>query len=288
MNTIPTPPSFAIHASSHAKINLFLYVTGQRSDGYHTLETLFCPLALADLLSFSFHTKGIHLTSDDPHLPCDNQNIVWRAADLFFKKTGILPQVSIHIAKHIPVAAGLGGGSSNAATTLTALNNYYKTPLSPAEIHSLGLLLGADVPFFLQPYPAYAEGIGEILTPIRQIVPYWVLLACAPYGVSAADVYKKHTFPLTKSPKHPMNPLLKDAEFDPVLVLHNDLESVTFQMHPSLRIQKQQLLHLGARGALMSGSGPTLFGLFFSKETAEAAQKAWSGPEKRLLTQLAV
>lgn len=275
-----------LHLSSFSKINAFLYVTKKRKDGYHTLKTVFCPLYLSDTVILSFQTNQISISCDSSLVPVNSENICWKAAELFFKETHLPPAVSIQIIKRIPVAAGLGGGSSNAAAVLLGLNQFHQEPLSFRQIQKLALQLGADVPFFLLNKPAYAQGIGEELTVIPKIKPYWVLLVCPSYSVSTAEVYEKLTFSLTNVEKHPKNPSSEDIVFDMVKHLHNDLESVTFKIHSTLSSQKEQLLQVGAVGSLMSGSGPTLFGLFESEKKAISAIHSWVGNEQLILTRL--
>lgn len=256
-----------------AKVNLFLAVTGRRPDGYHELESLFCPLTLSDRLDLDFNGRGISLSCDHPGIPTDDANLAWRAAARFFRETGIPPNLSIRLEKRIPVAAGLGGGSTDAAAVLKALNRRFGHPLSPDGLHRLAAGLGADVPFFLRAVPAWASGVGDRLEPVRGLPPRWVILLAWPWAVSTADVYKNLNLALTKCPKVTKSLTLTGGRYGGTgYRLCNDLETVTAARHPEIEAAKAALVEAGAEGALMSGSGPTVFGLFREKETALSAE----------------
>ncbi len=261
---------------SPAKINLLLHVTGKRADGYHYLTTLMCPVTLYDTLALSFSGKGLRVFCSHPGVPENETNLVFRAADLFFKEASIRHPLSIYIDKRIPVGAGLGGGSSNAACTLAALNRHFGKPLSNGRLMELGLTLGADVPFFLLQRPALATGIGEKLDFYGGIIPYKVLLIGFDFSVSTARIYKNLNLGLTNCRKINKSLLLKAQELDAVDYLCNDLETVTAGLHPEVVKAKQALLDKDAAGALMSGSGPTVFGLFSDEICARKAESALS------------
>ena len=257
-----TAESGKITARSPAKINLFLQVTGRRADGYHTLQSLMCGVSLFDTIGFEFNVHETIVSCDHPDVPSDETNLAFRAADLFYAHAGLEGHVHIHIEKKIPVGAGLGGGSSNAATVLSILNQRYDFPLSPEKLMRLGLAIGADVPFFMTGKPAVARGIGEKLQKVSILSPCHVLLINPGYTVSTAKVYKNFNLGLTKCEK-----IIKKIPFDirrkDILeLLCNDLETVTGKMFPDIDKMKALLMQHGAEGALMSGSGPTVFGLF--------------------------
>ncbi len=262
--------------ASPAKLNLFLHVTGRRPDGYHDLVSIMCGVSLYDIITLSFHEKRIQVQCSHPLVPENKHNLVHKAAALFFEKLGKRDGVGIHIAKNIPVGAGLGGGSSNAATVLSELNRHYKFPLSNEELMDLGLSIGADVPFFIFGKPAIATGVGEKLQACKFIEPFYALLINPGYAVSTAEVYKNLNLGLTKCEKNfkriPFNGLSADIRD----YLCNDLETVTEAMHPDIVQIKQVLMNQGADGALMSGSGPTVFGLFSDIERIKEAYKALS------------
>ncbi len=262
---------------SPAKINLFLQVTGKRSDGFHDLFSLMCCLDLFDIIYLRFGVDKIEIESSDRQIPLGESNLAHKAATLFFKSLAITDGLNIRIEKSIPVAAGLGGGSSNAASVLMGLNQHYGFPFSRDELMAMGLEIGADVPFFLFQKPAVASGVGEILEPYPGSLPYHVLLLNPMVGVHTAEVYRNLNLRLTKCKKKITKPFLKRGGFDPSLHLCNDLESVTIAKYPVIGSLKQHLLKHGALGALMSGSGPTVFGLFSDPHKAGEARRALGG-----------
>jgi 4-diphosphocytidyl-2-C-methyl-D-erythritol kinase len=261
------------HVKAPAKINLFLRITGKRSDGYHDLNTLMCPLALYDTLTLSVGGKGVAVACDHPDVPQDASNLAARSASLFLETAfkGHAPPVSglaIHIDKNIPVGAGLGGGSSDAAAVLKALNGYFGQPLDTQALMALGRRLGADVPFFIGGVPALATGIGDRLDPFVHLTPWTALLVYPNEVVCTAWVYKNLNLRLTKDEKK-----LSKFHFDGRLFnvdehLVNDLERVTQKAFPVIKKIKRLLLAHGAAGAMMSGSGSTVFGLFADPERA--------------------
>lgn len=271
-----------------AKINLFLRVTGRRADGYHTLETLMHKVGLFDLLELRRGGKGVRLCCGGADLPETADNLVHRAAELFLQAATLragrpLPGVEIALTKNIPIAAGLGGGSSDAAATLKGLNRLFDAGLTEGELAALGLRLGADVPFFVADAPAaLAVGIGEILTPVAPLTDCSVLLVNPGFAVSTRWVYQN--FALTKNRKATNLKNLQESAVrlnrpgSTVAVkglpasLHNDLESVTIARFPEIGRLKEELLARGAVAALMSGSGPTVFALFPDRQAAETCR----------------
>lgn len=258
-------------ARSPAKINLFLHVTGKRPDGYHNLRSLMCCVDLYDDISIDFDTLKSCVICGHPEVPADETNLAYRAADLFFEALGKSVPVKITIDKNIPVGAGLGGGSSNAAMVLSCLNRHYRSPFSRETLMELGVRIGADVPFLIDGRPTLATGIGDRLTGPLELVPYEVLLANPGVHVSTGAVYKNLNLGLTKCEKKTKKIPFKAAPLDVAALLCNDLETVTTKLFPDIRRIKARLMALGAAGALMSGSGPTVFGLFEDRRTAEDA-----------------
>jgi 4-diphosphocytidyl-2-C-methyl-D-erythritol kinase len=232
-----------------------------------------CPLALYDTLTLNGGGKGIVVVCDHPGVPQDASNLAARSANLFLDTVfaGHAPPVSgltIHIDKNIPVGAGLGGGSSDAAAVLKALNDYFGQPLTTQALMALGTRLGADVPFFIRGVPALATGIGDRLEPFLHLTPWTALLVYPNEVVSTAWVYKNLNLRLTKDEKK-----LSKFNFDGRLFnvdehLVNDLEPVTERAFPVIKEIKRMLLAHGAAGAMMSGSGSTVFGLFADPERA--------------------
>jgi len=254
-----------------AKVNLYLKVLGRRPDGYHELVTVMQPLSLADELSLILDGPGITLECDHPQLPRDETNLVVKAAQSFARQTGRPLRARISLRKRIPVAAGLGGGSSDAAATLLALNALAREPLEPDRLHHLAASLGADVPFFLMGGPAVARGIGERLEPMT-LPPYWYLLLNPGASLSTRWVYEN--LDLNRSaavaPKEVWDP------DHPEGWVHNDLQAVTLKRFPELGGLLARLEHLGARAQAVSGSGPTVFGLFPNRQTAQEAGRELS------------
>lgn len=259
---------------SPAKINLFLKVLRRREEGYHDIVTVMCLVELFDHITLSFDTPTITVHCSDPRVPEDSSNLAYRAADLFMKTCGISDGVSITIDKVIPVAAGLGGGSSNAASVLMGLNQRYDYRFTRDSLMSMALKIGADVPFFIFRSPAKATGLGDELTPLNGLPPFTVLLVYPNFEVSTARVYEN--LKLTKSEiNYKYSTSIKTIS-DLKQVLHNDLEQVTLQEYPRLETIKKVLINCGADGALMSGSGPTIFGIFDTLDKARIAYRSIS------------
>jgi 4-diphosphocytidyl-2-C-methyl-D-erythritol kinase len=249
-----------------AKVNLYLRVVGRRPDGYHELVTVMQPLTLADELNVSLGGEGIRLECEAADLPCGADNLVWRAAARFQEETGQRPGVRLRLRKRIPVAAGLGGGSSDAAGTLVALNDLAGGVLTPGRLHELARLLGADVPFFLDRRPAVGRGIGTQLTPLS-LPSYWYLLLNP--GVPLATRWVYENLDLAGLPAAP-----EEETWDPEhpeTWVRNDLGSVAIKRLPELAALLDDLRDAGARTQGISGSGPTLFGLFHTREAAQQA-----------------
>ncbi len=279
-----------IRALSPAKINLFLRVTGKRADGYHNLQTLMCGITLFDTLLFDFDQSNIRLCCSHPEVPEDNSNLAWRAADIFLRNLGSVCGVKITIEKKIPVGAGLGGGSSNAATVLKVLNRYFGLKFSDDQLRDMSLEVGADVPFFISGRPAFAEGVGEKLQIVDHLKPFHVLLVNPGFSVSTATVYKNLNLGLTKCEKKTTKFPFEGISADIPEILCNDLETVTEKMFPDIARTKSQLIQLGAEGALMSGSGPTVFGLFSDADQAGKAYREFKqfGEINKFLAELIV
>ena len=243
-----------------AKVNLTLEVLGRRSDGYHDIRSLMVRVGLYDRLTIETGVEGLTLLCPDANLPGDESNLAMAAALAFREETGGPDGLRITLHKGIPTAAGLGGGSSDAASVLKGLNGLMGNPLSRDRLMELGLRLGSDVPFFIAGVPAVAEGRGEKLTPARDLPPMWYVLVNPGFGVSAAWAYRnlKLTGSSFGSKIQCLDGILSGARIE----LHNDLEGVVARSHPEVLEIKEFLMAQGAEGALMSGSGPTVFGVF--------------------------
>jgi 4-diphosphocytidyl-2-C-methyl-D-erythritol kinase len=256
-----------------AKINLFLRVLCKRPDGYHDLASVMQQISICDELTCSLRQEGITLFCPGTNLPTDEKNLVYRAAWALFEYSGYPGGVNITLGKQIPSAAGLGGGSSDAAATLLALNDLCSLGLSKAELMKLGVKLGADVPFFIFGQTAFATGIGDRLQALENTPKLSMVLINPPFPLSTKTVYENLNFTLTKKENNYSIPRFY-ALGDVIRELRNDLEAVSMKMHPELAEFKQLLINEGALGALMSGSGPTLFGLFVDESSAREARNA--------------
>lgn len=263
---------------SGCKINLLLNVLGRRPDGFHELETLMLPVGLFDTLEFSDAGPGIHFTCSDSSLPIDGGNLVVRAAEAFQVAAGISAGAAIHLEKRIPAAAGLGGGSGNAAAALLGLNEISGKPLSSEKLREIAAGLGSDIPFFLDDQPALATGRGEQVEPLEPFDALrgaWLFLARPGFGVATPWAYRAlaefpdalngrpgRAFELTKA-------LRSDDLRSAAGGFYNSLEVPVFRKFPILAMYRDFLLENGAIAALMSGSGSTTFAIADSQSVAE-------------------
>ena len=254
-------------------MNLRLKVTGRRPDGYHELVSLMVPIDLCDVLAFRVIAEKVELVWEGLPVPNDEQNLVRRAARAFFAGSGVKGGVSVRVTKNIPVAAGMGGGSSDAAATLFSLNHLWARPLPSETLRELALQLGADVPFFLDPRPSIARGVGEVLEPVERWPDLWYVIVTPRFQVSTAWVYRNLRLGLTSNEYDRIKDQLSKETLVISQFLVNDLESVTSTQFPILDRIKKALLDAGAEGALMTGSGPSVFGVFGSRKQAEQAQE---------------
>ena len=259
----------ALHLESPAKVNLRLEILNKRKDGYHELRTVFQKISLHDTLHFSLKKeKGISIATDHPNLPVGKTNLVYQAAQSMLKASDYQGGVHIEIKKQIPLGAGLGGGSSNAATTLKALNQLLKRSLSKRKLMEMGLEIGADVPFFIWEGAAIGSGIGEKLKKVTLPDLQYVLIY-PNFEISTRWAYQN--FVLTNQRIHfNLHKFLKTPE-EISSILFNHLEEVVSRKYPQIEVMKNSLLSRGALGALMTGSGPTVFGLFQDDKSATGA-----------------
>jgi 4-diphosphocytidyl-2-C-methyl-D-erythritol kinase len=216
-------------------------------------------------------SQNIAISCDDAAVPRGKKNIVYRAAQLLMQRVNANQGVYLHIRKRIPIGAGLGGGSTDAAATLIGLNQVFRLGLSDHQLEQIALTLGADVPFFIRSQPARALGIGEKLRPVHGMPHFWVLILYPGFPVSTPWVYKNLPRKLTKPTVNTsITSSLQSFDKLPGLLV-NDLESVTLDRYPKIRLLKEKLLLAGAAGGLMSGSGSSVFGIFASKADAQRA-----------------
>lgn len=256
---------------AHAKINLSLDIVGKREDGYHLLRMIMQSLDLHDEVILSEKEEGISLTCDKSYVPIDERNIAFKAARLIKAETGLKQGIHIHIKKNIPVAAGLAGGSTDAAAVLKGMNELFSLGLSREELKELGLRLGADVPFCIDGGTVLCEGVGEILTPLSSFKDKVVVLVKPPFGVSTKEAYG--AFDLDKIKRHvDTDKLIHALEKGDLNGVHyysrNLLENVVLRSYPVVKSIKQRVAKAGALVTLMSGSGPTVYGIFGDFETA--------------------
>lgn len=256
-----------------AKINLCLSVLGRRPDGYHELEMLMQAVGLYDEVRVERSRAGIAVKCDSSAVPEGEENIAWRAAR---EMVGLARAegVSISIKKWIPVAAGLAGGSSDAAAVIYACNVIFGLGLSTERLAEIGERIGMDVPFFFYGPTALARGRGEVLESVPPPGSYWVLLVNPGFGISTAWVYKNLNLRLTK--RVDCNKISRLAVGELSRALHNDLETVTAAAYPEIGRMKKALMAAGALGARMSGSGPTVFGIFDTENSCKAAAETLS------------
>lgn len=263
---------------SGCKVNLLLNILGRRPDGFHELETVIQPIALFDDLEFTRGGTGIRLTCNDSSLPVDADNLVHRATSAFLEEARIQEGVSIRLEKRIPLAAGLGGGSGNAAATLLGLNELFGQPLAKDELNRLAARLGSDVPFFLQSRPALATGRGEQIAsvePFAALRGVHVLLIHPGFGISTAWAYQRlAAFPEALNGRpgrgRELVAALQDSDLRKAAPsFYNSLEAPAFDKYPILALFQEFLRCEGVVGTLMSGSGSTTFALLENRPAAE-------------------
>jgi 4-diphosphocytidyl-2-C-methyl-D-erythritol kinase len=264
---------------SPCKVNLLLNILGKRPDGFHELETVMQPVNLCDELTFECGGTGLQLSCSHPELPVDSKNLVHRAAEEFLKAADISGGVTIRLEKKIPLAAGLGGGSGNAATTLLALNELFDQPLSGAKLRELAASLGSDIPFFLQDKPALATGRGEKIQPLESFPALRgraFLLIHPGFGILTAWAYQALArFPeaLNGRPGRAQKLISKlqtDGLHATSSEFYNSLEAPAFEKFPVLALFQKFLRANGAHAALMSGSGSTTFAIAENVAAAES------------------
>lgn len=262
--------SSCLTLKSPAKVNFRLDVLKRRPDGYHELRMLMQQISLYDEVAIKVTaTPGVRVTTDSAAVPAGAGNIAWQAAVALLQRANCDAGVEINITKRIPLAAGLGGGSSNAAATLLGLNELLGLGFTREELLTTGLQLGADVPFFIFGKAAIAEGIGERLTEMPGL-PQMPLVIVNP-GIHVATAWVYQNLMLTTEKVAAKLPVLYKSAVDLCGILSNDLEAVTISRVPVISEIKQQLTAAGAVGALMSGSGPSVFGVFADERTASVA-----------------
>jgi 4-diphosphocytidyl-2-C-methyl-D-erythritol kinase len=250
---------------AYAKINLGLHILRKRNDGYHDIETILHPVDIYDTLTITINRdKPIAISCSHPGVPVDTSNLCYKAAALFYESAHVHDRIQIHIEKKIPVGAGLGGGSSDAAAVLRFLQSMYKFPLTYEKLSSIASAIGSDVSYFLKSGTALATGRGEILDYLVLDLPYWIVVAYPRVHVDTTSAYKSlrirqgvRQFDLKEMVAgNVLNPRVW------VNTLRNDFEPYVFATYPPVRVVKERLIKGGADFALLSGSGSSVFGLF--------------------------
>ena len=279
-------PTITIRA--HAKINLDLRVLGPRLDGYHELRTVYQTIALHDVIECIPREGPLAIECDAAGVPLDGSNLVWRAADALWRalrRRTPVRDVLIRLQKSIPLQAGLGGGSADAAATLMALSRLWKVPVRPAQLTDVAATLGADVPFFLAGGTALGLGRGDEVYPLADLPRHWIVLLVPGFGVSTADAYNWYDSERdlsrgsgSREPQHVPGPWPSRAA-----QMINDLEAPIARHHPEIDHMRTALRRAGALAAAMSGSGSAVFGLFQKRADALTAVDGLSGSGWRVL-----
>lgn len=268
---------------SPAKVNIGLEILGKREDGFHDIKTLMVPITLCDEIILAEKDSGIKLRCSCPEIPDGSENIAYKAASLFLERTGIRKGIHVDIIKSIPHGAGLGGGSSNGASVLRAMNEINGSPLSEEELLGIAGEIGSDVPFFIKGKPAFVYGRGEIVVPIDDFPKVWFLLIKPPISISTKWAYEQVSLKLTNRKKginiaNSGNKLELKGDF------YNDFESIIIKRYPVLKDVKRIIRHTEPEGIGMSGKGPTFFGIFMDEQRARKAYELIKVPRGWMVT----
>ncbi|WP_022852220.1 4-(cytidine 5'-diphospho)-2-C-methyl-D-erythritol kinase [Limisalsivibrio acetivorans] len=258
-----------ISARSYAKVNIFLRVTEKRTDGYHNIQTLFAKTGLFDLITVE-EDDNFSITSDKTWVPSDSSNIVWKVYDILKKDYSLASGINVSIVKNIPAGGGLGGGSGNAAVFLNLADELFGMGLSYDDKHRIMSRVGSDTAYFLHDSPMFAEGRGEILSDGPKLPSCYMLLVNPGMHVSTPEIYRDKNLKLTHPEDLSRMPLVVGYR-GLINMLENTMEPVVFGKYPAVGRLKRLLLDNGADGALMSGSGSTLFGLFSNSAKLDKA-----------------
>jgi len=278
---------YTLSLKAFAKINLGLLITGKRHDGYHTLETIFAPINWYDTIEFS-DSDAISMSCSNNNLPVDDNNLCIKAARSLQQFAGTRKGVAMNLHKQVPFGAGLGGGSSDAATVLRVLNEFWQLNVSPIELHSLAVKLGADVPYFLAIKGlAYAQGIGDELYDLALTLPYFIVTVFPEEHISTLWAYKNF-YPQFERElpdfKKLVSELCLSGKKEGLPLFENDFEPAVFDYFPVVRQVKSTLLEAGSIFASLSGSGSAVFGLFEREDDALAAMNCLSETYQKSLT----
>ena len=267
----------AITVNAFAKINLSLRVKAKRADGFHEVQTILQALDLSDRLACAARRGPFQIVCSTPRVPADRTNLVWRAAERLWDaagRDGEPRDAVITLDKRIPMEAGLGGGSSDAAAALLALRQLWKLRVADEELFAIAARLGSDVPYFFVGGTALGLGRGEEVYPLADLPRWWVVLVVPPFGVATADAYEWLDQLRARTPVGPETRYLPDTWLGKTVPLVNDLERPVSERHPVIGTLVERLTKLGAVMAAMSGSGSAVFGIFTTARAADQARRA--------------
>ena len=281
-----------VYKKAYAKVNLALDVLRRRPDGYHDVKMIMQNLDIYDELEFSLEpseTTVITMEANKPEIPTDERNLICKAIKMMLEDYNLSGKIHVKLVKNIPVEAGMAGGSTDCAAAFHAVNELFDLGLTTEELMRLGVKIGADVPYCIMAKTALSEGIGEILTPVESLIDCFVLVVKPPVNVSTKMVYTN--LKANELEKHPdvdgMIEALNSKNLNGVASrMENVLETVTTVLYPEIEVIKSEMKNMGALNAIMSGSGPTVFGIFDSKEKADKA--ALSIKDKKLSNEIFV
>ncbi len=271
-----------------AKINLYLNILGKRDDGYHEVESIMQSITLYDKLTLRPLKQGIRILCNESNIPANRENICYKAAKLFLRKTNSKKGLEIEIHKAIPVKAGLGGGSADAAATLWGMNRLFQSDIPLADLKEWAVLLGSDVPFCLQGGTSLVRGKGEILIPLPFLKKGWLVLLKPMVPISTAWVYERLVIGLTKktlSAKLLAKSIREEGLLGISKFLYNKLEDVVLERFPVIGLVKERMKGAGARGALMTGSGSTVFAIVENRQKGQEILSKLKGMGRGYLVQ---
>ena len=259
-----------------AKLNILLKVLGKRPDGYHNILSVMIPVNLFDDIELrkTDEHNNIDITCDNEKIPKGEDNLIYKAIKLYLKETGFKQGFHILLNKRIPICAGLGGGSSDAGSVLILLNRLFNEPLNQSQLLDISSKIGSDVPFFLYRTPAIVKGRGEVIQPLNRWPSHYYVIVKPPIDIPTGFIYQNLKIKLTNEKKKDnINCLRIDNNFNILDILENDLEAVSISFFPIIEEIKHMLLRAGAKASLMSGSGPSVFGVFDSLNDALLAKQ---------------
>lgn len=264
-----------ISLTSLAKINIGLNILGKRDDGFHDLETIFYPLLLTDIITIK-KSNQLKIVSNSEELNNIKDNLINRSIESLELYCNRKIPVYVNLEKNIPIGAGLGGGSSNAAATLKAITRLYELTISPSDLTEIALSLGSDVPFFLKPVPSLGLSRGEILKKVDLQISQPILIVYPRINISTKWAFEKIKIKHTALVKKPLSSMKKFTLSEVIKFADNDFEEIVFKKYPDIRNIKDQLLNYGATYSSLSGTGSTVYGIFSNLQIARKAEEQFS------------